>query len=266
MKKTLAGGRVDKIFKQADTVVRPANQWTKDVHEFLRYMKSQGSQIVPTPIKLTDSEEIVSYMEGEVYNEPLPSVFFTEELLISAAKLLRDFHTVGADYISRLTGEESWMLSSNERVEVMCHGDFAPYNVTVTAGSANGLFDFDTLHPGSRMEDIAYAVYRWVPFYPEQQMSEEVMLDRLRLFIDTYSLTDSERKQLPEAMITRLEQLTDFMRSEAEKGNLDFKRNIKDGHLDKYLSDIDYIRKMKEKMLLAMRRTSGETREEHADL
>lgn len=266
MKKTLAGGRVDKIFKQADTVVRPANQWTKDVHDFLRYMESQGHHFVPTPITLTDSEEIVSYMEGEVYNEPLPIIFFTDELLISAAKLLRDFHSIGADYIGRLTGEEKWMLSSNEQVEVMCHGDFAPYNVTVIAGVANGLFDFDTLHPGSRMEDIAYAIYRWVPFYPEQKMNEGAMLDRLRLFIDTYGLTDSERKQLPEAMVARLQQLTDFMRSEAEKGNLDFKRNIEDGHLDKYLSDLEYIRNMKEQILFAIQRTSGETREEYAGL
>jgi aminoglycoside phosphotransferase (APT) family kinase protein len=49
-------------------------------------------------------------------------------------------------------------------IEVMCHGDFAPYNVTIVDGEAFGIIDFDTLHPGPKMWDIAYAVYRWVPF------------------------------------------------------------------------------------------------------
>ena len=46
----------------------------------------------------------------------------------------------------------------------MCHGDFAPYNVVLKGEQAVGIIDFDTCHPGSRLWDISYALYRWSPF------------------------------------------------------------------------------------------------------
>lgn len=55
------------------------------------------------------------------------------------------------------------MLSAVNPIEVMCHGDFAPYNVVLNGSDAVGIIDFDTLHPGSRLSDVAYAVYRWAP-------------------------------------------------------------------------------------------------------
>ncbi|WP_086347553.1 phosphotransferase enzyme family protein [Candidatus Enterococcus clewellii] len=254
MKKTLFGGRADKIFKQADTVVRPTNRWTKNVHTFLHYLKNKKIAFVPTPISLMEQEEVVSFMPGKVYNEPLPASFFTDELIVSAAQLLRDFHEAGSDYVDRLTGTEEWMLAVTEKPEVMCHGDFAPYNVTVNDGKAVGMFDFDTLHPGSRIEDIAYAVYRWVPFYDGNQSTEKAQNTwrRFRLFIDAYGLEASEKEQLPAAMVKRLDQLIAFMKREAEKGNSDFRRNIEEGHLDKYRIDRIYISEMKAKMLRIM--------------
>ena len=46
----------------------------------------------------------------------------------------------------------------------MCHGDFAPYNITFVDRCVHGIIDFDTLHPGPRIWDVAYAVYRRSPF------------------------------------------------------------------------------------------------------
>lgn len=255
MKNTLSGGRSGKIFKIKNTVVRPANPWTKNVHGFLAYLKNKQIDFVPTPIAFSDSEEIVSFMDGAVYNEPLPEMMLTDEMIISAARLLRQFHEAGSSYLSSLTGQEVWMLDSAAQPEVMCHGDFAPYNVTIMDGVAKNLFDFDTLHPGSRLEDISYAVYRWVPFYStteEGALEERQQLERLRLFLDTYDLSMAERERLPEAMINRLEQLVHFMQVQAENGNSDFQKNIDDGHLGKYLNDITYIIGMKDKIRSAI--------------
>lgn len=44
--------------------------------------------------------------------------------------LLRDFHHVSEKYLEHLKGNELWMLPITDRIEVICHGDFAPYNVT----------------------------------------------------------------------------------------------------------------------------------------
>ena len=37
------------------------------------------------------------------------------------------------------------MLPKQLPVEVMCHGDFAPYNITFVDGCVHGIIDFDTL-------------------------------------------------------------------------------------------------------------------------
>ncbi len=34
--------------------------------------------------------------------------------------------------------------------------DFAPYNITFVDGCVHGIIDFDTLHPGPRIWDVAY--------------------------------------------------------------------------------------------------------------
>ncbi|WP_290866248.1 phosphotransferase [Hamadaea sp.] len=50
-----------------------------------------------------------------------------------------------------------------EPAEVVCHSDAAPYNTVFRSGHPVALIDFDTAHPGPRVWDVAYAVYRFVP-------------------------------------------------------------------------------------------------------
>ena len=47
--------------------------------------------------------------------------------------------------------------------EVVCHNDFAPYNVVFDDGGPVGVIDWETAAPGARVWDVAYAAYRWVP-------------------------------------------------------------------------------------------------------
>lgn len=243
----LRGGREGKIFKQADSIVRPANPWTRCVHDFLNYLLQQGFDCIPHPLGMTeDGREIVSYVEGVVHNDGMPEAILTDEVLVSVAKLLRRYHDIGAGYIARLTGDEPWMLPARWPAEVMCHGDFAPYNITFVDEKVQGIIDFDTLHPGPRLWDIAYAAYRWVPFVaptnPDYRYTPEEQIRRLKLFADAYGMTDDERRQLPEMMIARVESLVAYMRNQAVQGNEDVIRNIADGHLDLYLNDIAYFK------------------------
>jgi len=123
-------------------------------------MHENGFFNIPKPYGINaEGKEMVSFVEGEVYNDSLPDMILTDEVLVDVAKLLRCYHDVGEKYMQRLTGEEVWMLPKHSPQEVMCHGDFAPYNLTFVDGSVHGIIDFDTLHPGPRLWDIAYAVY-----------------------------------------------------------------------------------------------------------
>lgn len=246
-KEMLSGGRIGKIFKESERVIRPANKWTPHVHSFLRFLYENGFKNIPIPYEITeDGKEIVSFVEGDVYNNRLPDFLQREDTLVSVAKMLRRFHDIGELYIKNLTGREDWMLPVICPIEVMCHGDFAPYNVTFMDDKASGMIDFDTLHPGPRIWDIAYAIYRFVPFVsphnPDYCEDINRQIAKARIFIDAYGLEAGERKKLPGMMVERLESLVGYMKQQAELGNHDFIRNIQDGHLDLYMQDIQYIK------------------------
>ena len=245
----LTGGREGKIFREADCVVRPANPWTHHVHDFLNYLIAGGFECVPHAQAITDDgREIVSFVDGTVYNDGLPDVIMTDETLRDVAKLLRCFHDKGADYISRLDGDECWMLPKRAPAEVLCHGDFAPYNITFVDDKVYGIIDFDTLHPGPRLWDIAYAAYRWVPFVspenPDYRDGLARQMERLRLFAEAYGSRD-----LPDMMIARIGALVDYMRKEAAAGNEDVQRNIAEGHMNLYLQDIAYLQRYRQAMI-----------------
>lgn len=43
--------------------------------------------------------------------------------------------------------------------EVICHGDFSPWNMVVKNQKIVGVIDFDEARPGSRVEDLAYMIW-----------------------------------------------------------------------------------------------------------
>lgn len=197
--------------------------------------------------------ETVSFVDGTVYNDSLPKEILKDDILIEVAKLLRRYHDMSEKYVQRLTGKEVWMLPKRLPVEVMCHGDFAPYNITFVDECVYGIIDFDTLHPGPRIWDVAYAVYRWIPFVsptnPDYYFNLNEQIRRLKLFVDTYDLKNDERQQLPNMIIDRISSLVAYMSNEAESGNEDVRKNIEDGHLNLYLDDIQYIKEYQKKIL-----------------
>lgn len=137
------------------------------------------------------------------------------------------------------------MLEPVTPIEVICHGDYAPYNVVVMNDTVKAIIDFDTIHPGSRLGDVSYAIYRWIPSIDGYDDEFEDYLKKIRLFLDVYGISDNHRKEVIKIMIKRLKALTNYMQKEAKAGNTDFQRNINDGHLKKYFDDIEYLKKMK---------------------
>lgn len=243
---TLDGGRDGKIKKSGNRVIRPANEWSSDIHKFLSFLINEGFSSVPVPYGFTEqNEEILSFVPGTAYNYPLPKEFLRDQMLILSAKLLKKYHEAGSKYVGNLSGKEKWMLPKIEPVEVMCHGDYAPYNVTLIDGKPAGIIDFDTLHPGPALWDIVYAVYRWVPFTspenPDHYDSLNEQIRKAKIFLDAYGASQEQREELPKMMAKRLTALVDFMTSQADSGNEDFAKNCNDGHAKIYLSDISYI-------------------------
>jgi len=242
----LTGGRDGVILRHGDRVTRPAGRWSKAIHALLHHIRARGFDAAPLPYGFDDhGNEIVSFIEGTVSNYPLSDAARSQTALVTAARLLRAYHDAVADFDVSVIADSDWMLPPREPREVICHGDFAPYNVVLNGQTSTAIIDFDTAHPGPRRWDIAYALYRYAPFAVpgavEGFAGLEEQIARGRLFLDAYG-RDALRDTTIAALIAeRLQALTDFMVAGAAKGNEAFIANLRDGHDQVYRRDRAHV-------------------------
>ncbi len=128
---------------------------------------------------------------------------------------------------------------------MICHGDYAPYNCVFDGTKAVGIIDFDTAHPGPRVHDIAYALYRFAPLTHADNADSfggiKEQAARARLFCDSYGNLD--RIGMAARVADRLRELVDFMRGRAASGDEGMAADIARGDDLLYIRDIDYIEK-----------------------
>ncbi|EGE57766.1 putative aminoglycoside phosphotransferase protein (antibiotic resistance protein) [Rhizobium etli CNPAF512] len=256
--KPLEGGRTGQIWRDGETVIRPSGTWTPTVHRFLHHLRSRGFAGAPKPICITDqNQEVVSYVAGRVSEDLGDRFVGSERMLVSAARLLGDFHSASQGFLEKDAEAQTWMLAPQEPREIICHGDFAPYNVAAADDTAVGIIDFDTAHPAPRLWDLAYAVYRWAPLSdpanPAVAFGLDEQLRRADIFCTAYGATAEERRELPEMICRRLRALADFMLASAAAGDETFAEDIDNGDARLYLGDIDYISSHRERLLEALR-------------
>ena len=106
-----------------------------------------------------------------------------------------------------------------EPVEVICHYDFAPYNIVYQHGGAVGIIDFDYASPGPRLWDLAYLAYRIVPVstYHADGFTFTEREARLRRLLEVYGSTATPADLL-DMIVERLLDLATF--SETMAGEL----------------------------------------------
>lgn len=138
-----------------------------------------------------------------------------------------------------------WRAPVRAPVEVICHGDFAPYNCVFVDDKLVGVFDFDFAHAGPRVWDIAYALYRFAPMADPAQMegfdSPDEQARRMRLFCDAYGLED--RARVFENAILRIQYMVDFLLEGEAIGDARCIANIEAGYLRVYQHDLAYVKR-----------------------
>lgn len=236
-------GGVNEVRRIGSTVVRPAGEHTPSVHRLLVHLREQGFERAPEVVDLDDAAqtETLTFLAGEVGTFPLAEIFRSDLTLIAAATLLRSYHDATVGFPVEST--DVWFLPPTEPAEVICHGDFAPYNCAMRADGQLQVFDFDTAHPGPRLADLGYAAYRWVPLTaPDNPDGFGNIADqsrRLGIFCDTYGVSD--RAAVLDAARTRLGELIETMRRLAANGHPAFANHLAAGHDHLYLTDIAHI-------------------------
>lgn len=232
----LKGGNSNQVVKEANTVVRKMGAWSPFVHALLRHLTAAGFKESPILIETMGDKERLTYFEGDVGNYPLKSYMQSHAVLVEAAQLLRRFHDLTQMFV---IPENVTMLlpTPNTAHEVICHNDFAPYNCVFQAEHLVGVIDFDTASPGSRLWDIAYAVYRFAPLTNDPHSLNcgwspiPDRAARLRLFCETYGLPLQDRGQLMATVRERLQAMIDYM--QRTSSNL--------SHIPVYVEDLKYL-------------------------
>jgi aminoglycoside phosphotransferase (APT) family kinase protein len=248
----LAGGNMSTVARAGDTVRRSAGPWTEQVHRLLAHLRSKGIVEAPAPLGYDErGRAVLTYLPGVVGHEPLPELR-TDAVLVDAAQLLRRIHDATTDVAQ--SWPAGWQAPTRQPVEVICHGDFAPYNCVFDGGRLVGVIDFDHAHPGSRAWDIAYALYRFAPLmHPSNPDSYGTVAEqgrRARLFCDAYGVPD--RAALVPVILARVAYMAEYLLEGAARQDGRIQANIDAGHLRIYQTDSAYLMEQQAQLTAAL--------------
>ena len=205
----LAGGNVTPVVRRGNAVHREAGSWTPAVRRLLTALRAAGITEVPEPLGFDEvGREIVSFVPGETLADAAPDVLWSVEILRDAARLLRRIHDASAP----MAADRSliWRAARHEPAEVICHNDFATYNLVIVGDALSGAIDFDFAAPGPRVWDLSYLAYRIVPFAEDAPEAGGLdRTERLRELIAAYGHELAEADVVETAAL-RLDELRDF--------------------------------------------------------
>jgi hypothetical protein len=241
----LAGGNMTVVVRVGDTVRRAAGPWTPTIHAFMRHLRASGFETVPEPLGIDDrGREIISFLPGAPLTYPLPDFAWSDVTLTAVARSLRAFHDASVGFVAPPGGR--WQWPAHEPAEVVCHNDFAPYNLMFEDGRLTGVIDLDLASPGPRVWDMAYTAYRFVPLTdpanpdaPFPGASEQTR--RLAAFCAAYADPAIEPSDVLDAAAAKLRELVAFIEREAAAGDTAQQAVLARGDVLIYRRDIAHI-------------------------
>jgi hypothetical protein len=221
-------------------VRRAAGPWTDTIHALLRHVRARGVHEVPEPLgRDEDGREVLSFVSGDVHHYPLPAWMWDDAVLVAAARLLRRYHDATVGF---RPADPHWRVPAHEPAEVVCHNDFAPYNLVFRGRTLAGAIDFDTASPGPRAWDLAYLAYRLVPLTapgnPDARATPEVERDRRLVLLCTAYGPPADAGTVAAAIPERLDELRAFTLDRAREGGPPALRD----HAALYEADARYAR------------------------
>jgi hypothetical protein len=220
-----------------DTVHRPVAPWTAAVHGLLRYLEDVGYEYSPRVLGFDEQgREVLNWIGGESGPDGWGQVI-DDRGLVAFARLLRNYHDAVAGYRPPLS--TCWSTGVAELVagEVVCHGDFGPWNTVWRDGKPIGIIDWDHARPAPRLHDVAYALQFTAPFRDDAECLRWLRYPRppdrrhrLEVFASAYGLTDTAG--LVDVVLAVQASYIEADRRLAEQGHEPQATWVAEGHLD----------------------------------
>lgn len=243
----LSGGNMTAVVRVGDTVRRAAGPWTPTIHAFMRHLRAAGFTRIPEPRGVDDrGREIISLLPGAPATYPLPDFAWTDATLTSVARALRAFHDASVGFAP--PHDARWRWPAQEPAEVICHNDFAPYNLMFERGRLTGVIDLDLASPGPRVRDMGYAAYRFVPLTDPRNPDTPArgMADRRRrlaAFCAAYGEPAITPGDVVDAAIAKLRELTAFIVDAAAAGDAAQQAVLARGDVEVYERDAAHLQR-----------------------
>jgi hypothetical protein len=150
------GAMTGGVVRVGDTVRRPRGQGPGLMQEVLLHLERVGFDAAPRWLSVDEQgRDVLSWIGGETLTDrgqmhpfigdPPSRVTFTDEQVDGAMRLLRRYHdTFDGD--------------------VICHGDYGPWNIVWRDGLAFAVIDFDNAYHGDAADDVAYALRMFIGY------------------------------------------------------------------------------------------------------
>ena len=174
----LLGGQLTPgIVRVGNTVRRPAKGNAAFVHDLLLFLEDQGFPFAPRFFGRDEQgRDILSYLEGETW--PGSGSRLSDGLLEQADRAIRRYHDATAG--SRLS----------QGHEIVAHHELGPHNTIFQEGYLVGFIDWDDAAPGTRLRDLANAVYNYVDVSHWANQTADEQARRIRLMCAAYDWDD----------------------------------------------------------------------------
>lgn len=157
-----------RVLRRGNTVLRPVAWWTSAVHDLLKYLESVDFPYSPRVLGFDDAgHEVLTFLQGDSGKDGWKKIT-SEEGLSKYARLLRRYHDAIADYRPAASAEWAYASGGLKPGEILCHGDFGPWNIVWQGDEPVGILDWDMVTPALPLHDVLYCLEYSAPFRDDE--------------------------------------------------------------------------------------------------
>ena len=223
----LSGGRLTPgIVRVGNTVRRPAKDNAAFVHDLLFFLEDQSFPFAPRFLGRDEQgRDILSYLEGENWLESGSGL--SDDLLVQVARTIRQYHDLTAG---------SPLAQGHE---IVAHHELGPHNTIFHEEQLVGFIDWDDAAPGTRLRDLANAVYNYVDVSHWANQEASAQARRIHLMCAAYGWDN------PLALINDFEaDLQQALRNHEQAGRA--------GAIKIFAEEVDWMRQRAQELRLLL--------------